>query len=39
MNFDNMPELHTHYSYFVCLAVMLVISLSLYAQFRRSGWL
>ena len=39
MNFDYMPELHTHYSYFVCLAVMLVISLSLYVQFRRSGWL
>ena len=39
MNFDYMPELHTHYGYFVCLAVMLAISLSLYRQFRRSGWL
>ena len=39
MNFDYIPELHFHYSYFVCLAVMVAISLSLYVQFRRSGWL
>ena len=39
MNFDYMPELHSRYSYFVCLAVMLVIAVSLYRQFRRSGWL
>jgi magnesium transporter len=39
MNFDYMPELHSRYSYFVCLGVMLLISVSLYRQFRRSGWL
>ena len=39
MNFDYIPELHFHYSYFVCLTVMLAISVSLYVQFRRSGWL
>ena len=39
MNFDYMPELHHHYAYFVCLAVMLVLDVSLYMQFRRSGWL
>ena len=39
MNFDNMPELHTHYGYFVTIAVMLVLDTSLYLQFRRSGWL
>ena len=39
MNFDNMPELHTHYGYFVLLLVMLVLNVGLYLQFRRSGWL
>jgi magnesium transporter len=34
-----MPELHHQYAYFVCLAVMLTLDLSLYLQFRRSGWL
>jgi magnesium transporter len=39
MNFDYMPELHTRYSYYVCLAVMLLLDVTLYRQFRRSGWL
>jgi magnesium transporter len=39
MNFDNMPELHTRYGYFVVLAVMVVICMTLYRLFRRSGWL
>jgi magnesium transporter len=39
MNFDNMPELHTRFGYFVCLAVMLGLDLTLYRLFRRSGWL
>ena len=39
MNFDNMPELHTQYGYFVLLLAMLVLDVSLYLQFRRSGWL
>jgi magnesium transporter len=39
MNFDNMPELHTRYGYFVLLAVMLTLDLTLYRLFRRSGWL
>jgi magnesium transporter len=39
MNFDYMPELHHRYSYFICLAVMLVLDVGLYRQFRRSGWL
>jgi magnesium transporter len=39
MNFDYMPELHHQYSYFVCLAVMILIDVSLYLRFRRSGWL
>ena len=39
MNFDYMPELHTRFSYFICLAVMLVLNATLYRRFRRSGWL
>jgi magnesium transporter len=39
MNFDNMPELHHHDAYFICLAVMLALNVTLYRFFRRSGWL
>ncbi len=39
MNFDNMPELHWHYGYFIVLGVMLLIVLGLLAAFRRRGWL
>jgi magnesium transporter len=39
MNFDNMPELHTHYGYFVVLAVIVLACVGLYVQFRRSDWL
>jgi magnesium transporter len=48
MNFHNIPELQasvdvgTHeyyYGYFVVLAVMAVVCMSLYRAFRRSGWL
>jgi magnesium transporter len=39
MNFDNMPELHWHYGYFMVLGVMAVLCIGLYRAFRRSGWL
>jgi magnesium transporter len=39
MNFDNMPELHTRYGYFVIIAFMLALDFALYRLFRRSGWL
>ena len=39
MNFDNMPELHWHYGYFLALAVMALACMGLYRAFRRSGWL
>lgn len=39
MNFDNMPELHMTYGYFVVLGVMVTACLSLYAAFRRARWL
>ena len=39
MNFDNMPELHTRYGYFVVLFVIALACVGLYAQFRRNDWL
>ncbi|MBX8827429.1 magnesium and cobalt transport protein CorA [Ochrobactrum sp. SFR4] len=39
MNFQNMPELATEYGYYVVLAAILVICLTLYCRFRKSGWL
>jgi magnesium transporter len=39
MNFDNMPELHWKYGYFVILGVMLLIMISLYLGFKRNRWL
>jgi magnesium transporter len=39
MNFQNMPELHQKYGYFVVLAVIVVVCLWLYDRFRRTGWL
>ena len=39
MNFDNMPELHWRYGYFMALGLMLVLTLSLYRWFRNKNWL
>lgn len=39
MNFENMPELHWHYGYFVVLAVMATVCTGLYRTFRRNHWL
>ena len=39
MNFENMPELHERYGYFVVLALIVVICLWLYDRFKRTGWL
>jgi magnesium transporter len=39
MNFQNMPELHEKYGYFVVLAVIIVICIWLYDRFKRTGWL
>ncbi len=39
MNFDNMPELHTPFGYFVVLAVMLSCILGMLLFFRRKHWL
>ena len=39
MNFDNMPELHTRYGYYVVMALVAVACTVLYRMFRRNGWL
>ena len=39
MNFDEMPELHLRFGYYGALAVMLVITVGLYAYFKRKRWL
>jgi magnesium transporter len=39
MNFDHMPELHWLLGYPFALALMLLVSVSLYVIFKRRGWL
>jgi magnesium transporter len=39
MNFENMPELRTHYGYFVVVGVILTICAWLYWRFRQARWL
>lgn len=38
MNFINMPELRWQYGYFIVLAVMGAMSITMYAWFKRKGW-
>lgn len=39
MNFDNMPELHYKYSYFILWGVMIVIFIFMLFYFKRKKWL
>lgn len=39
MNFDNMPELHWHYGYFIVVGVMAAACVGLFATFKRVKWL
>lgn len=39
MNFEHMPELHWKYSYFVLLAVMIVIFILMLIYFKKKRWL
>jgi magnesium transporter len=39
MNFDNIPELHMKYGYFIVLAGIVAVCLFLYGRFKRTGWL
>lgn len=38
MNFDNMPELHIRYGYFIVLGVMLVIAIYMLWYFKKRKW-
>jgi magnesium transporter len=39
MNFDNMPELRTQNGYFITLAIMVIVTVSLLIYFWRKGWI
>jgi magnesium transporter len=39
MNFENMPELGWSLGYPIVLGVILIVCVSLFAYFRRIGWL
>lgn len=39
MNFENMPELHSQYGYYVTLAAMAVLTIILLVYFWRRGWI
>ncbi|HEY0546308.1 MAG TPA: magnesium/cobalt transporter CorA [Pyrinomonadaceae bacterium] len=39
MNFDNQPELHYQYSYFVVIGVMVFVALVMLFLFWRMGWI
>ena len=38
MNFDNMPELHHKYGYFITIGVMLTVVVSTFIYVRRKQW-
>ena len=38
MNFEYMPELKWHYGYFICLTIMLLISIALILFFKKKKW-
>ena len=39
MNFQNMPELHWKYGYFVVLSVIVSLCVGLFVRFKKIGWL
>jgi magnesium transporter len=39
MNFDRMPELHWRFGYPTAMILMVLLSIALYALFRRRQWL
>lgn len=39
MNFQNMPELHSQWGYYILLSVMGLVATGLLLTFRRKGWL
>ncbi len=39
MNFDNIPEIHSRYGYYVIWLVMILIAAGMLMFFRRRGWI
>jgi len=39
MNFENLPELHWKYSYYVVLGIMLIVAVGMLGFFWRRGWI
>ena len=39
MNFENMPELHSPYGYYLTIGLMIIIGVGLFAYFWRKGWI
>ena len=39
MNFENMPELKTHYGYFLTLGSMALVTIVLLIYFKHKGWI
>jgi magnesium transporter len=39
MNFDNMPELHAKYSYYIVLGIMAVLGGGMFYIFRKRDWI
>jgi len=39
MNFDNLPELHYQYSYFIVIGVMVLTAFAMLGFFWRKGWI
>ena len=39
MNFDNMPELHSHFGYYTVWAIMIVVAVGMLYLFWRAGWI
>ncbi|AJX32052.1 magnesium/cobalt transporter CorA [Burkholderia oklahomensis] len=39
MNFNNIPELHWRFGFYVCLGAMAAADLFLWRRFRKAGWL
>ncbi|WP_433943932.1 magnesium/cobalt transporter CorA [Paenibacillus sp. SN-8-1] len=39
MNFDNMPELHGRYSYFIVIGIMITLGCGMFYIFRKKDWI
>lgn len=39
MNFDNMPELHGRYAYFIVIGIMVTLGFGMFYIFRKKDWI